>query len=1342
MGAMGDARLMKTRQEALELVGAAFLHAQSKLGPDATTMTIGVLKNRLLQITDRRFDPRDFGVADMRAFLVMLAPQVQVTKRTIHGEVTLNVAQDSVRAARVPSSKQRTTEVSPRPVAPVEVPQDLLKHDGRTRPDLWTAVMDYASGEKYVWDERLGEARPTRGKEILPMMPTVTPVELGEWRRTFISEHKSVIEGSDLASAQRWQEQGLATVYLPTRLRQTWNRELSLRVRQRLQEFFAHLNPKASSIAGAPAAAVEPEQAADLLGELLIAAKDRGDGFTVGELLSQQLQAASEDQSEQLIARIVNAWASPRAVPAEPASLSYVSERLDSYSRKNLATAFINAIHRVDAVDPALSAAERDFAFKLKDDIAATYGVEARSPVEVCRASLAKLEELLAKGASIVTRFLRATPATARIASSDLLPLAHRLQPLLVAAEQEFLGDLDVLVGPAFRKLFEAYEKNEDVEVIRRAPEYLENIAGHRPTAPDPRLQSQVWLSLVQPVLDHLVTLVEDATSRGEIALAPSLALRNPRTKADLRAAGTDVFLSFSLLNLGKGYARDVSLQRSADAEQDSTYDLVVYEPTGPFAVPPGGEQLVRLCLRLSKPCAELRIPAQWGCVTSSGRQVVAKDELEITQQVTEPNWEVLLSDPPYTLNPIKRADRLYGRGSILQNLLLNAMAGTSTFVWGQKRIGKTSLLQVFSGNLSTRQDTTCVLLRMGELASLHEGQLAHRIARRLVDKVGTTIEVPHEADFGAGISLLVPFVERLSEKKEGHKFVVIIDEFDDLDPAFYIGERGRQFMKGLRSASEAGLTFFFVGSERMDAIFERHQADLNKWTNVRLDRIDNRADCQTLIRKPVEGAIEFDTTAVDFIVDYTSGNPFYIHNFCYQLFQRCLQEHRTFIDANDTSAVRHQLLKSLGATNFAHLWEDNPVLDVQDKRREAAENCIALACISALGGRFEDVEELIEAQQGLPIAAEDRASTGELRKACARLHKRGVVSDRGGGAEKVISLQIFREWLGENARSKLLPFWTSYRELERAVLADQPAPTMQLEAPDATFPISEDELLAVAQKLTYCGKQKDVAEIKQWLRQFDDDTRVETAYLLLKRISEQGFITEGMRANMLSKVDEMIVAKHLVTGSGKWTIVKNRRTNLAISYLDVDHKSGATMAREMKTRMQAGKCASASEMETWMRTNADKEGFVALVDDFAGTGQTLVGGLKKARMKVSPELWERYVSEGRLCLFLMYAFPDAVRAVEAEFPGVPVLVAHIFGDELRACDEEAGIFDTPAERAFAQDILQQIGRELSPSYPLGHGDMGALVVFYNTTPNNTLPIFWSGGAVQERPWKPLFPRS
>lgn len=1332
---------MFTKDDALGLVKAAFLQAQRKGGPGANSMTMAVLKNRLLHITDRRFDTNDFGAADMRAFVALLAPSFELVKQNGTERVCPaisgidNDAPKAVPARRVPSKVP--AEIMQEATAK---PKEDVPRRGRIREDLWTALMDYASGHVYVWDSRDGLARPKRPAESdLPIVPTLTPVELAEWRRTFIEEQRDQLQGSELASAQRWQEQGLATPFLPWSMQQAWNRELAARVRQRSSAFFARMTETSLGSAVITAVPTETETAKDALADSLTAARNRGDGFTVGELLAQQLPGASGEQVSSLLALVVSAWASPRGLHLEPDSLASLQESVDSFSRASLAVAFVNAIHRIDATDPEFSEEARDFAFKLKDEIASAYVVERNSPVEMCRSALVRLEEHWAAAAASVTRFLRTTPATAKIASIDLLKVAHRLQPMLIPAEKEFLSDLDVLLGPAFRKICEAHEQNKDTDVIRRAPELLENIKIQSPTSGDPRLGSQAWQAFVKPVLDHLTSIIEDASSRGETALAPVLALRNPSTKADLRAVGAEVFLSFTLRNIGKGHARDVSLQREVSEEQ--MFDLAIVEPPGPFDVPANGEQLVRIRLVLSKPQTAFEIPIRWACVTGAEKPSVQPDRLLILQQVTEPDWELMLAEPPYSLNPIKKPERLHGRDSLLRKLNLAAMAGTSTFVWGQKRIGKTSLLQVLAAKLAEREDTTCILLRMGELASLHEGQLAHRIARRLVQKALSTIQVPAESEFGAGIGLLVPFVEQLSAMHPKQKFVVIIDEFDDLDAAFYTGERGRQFIKGLRSASEAGLTFFFIGSERMDAIFSRHQADLNKWTNVRLDRIDSAADCRNLIEAPVGGAIEFDPEAIEFITGYTSGNPFFINNFCYQIFDRCLQEHRTFVDANDTSAIRQQLLRSLGATNFSHFWEDNPVLDAAEKRRDAAENCIALSCISALGGRYEGIDELLEAQESLPIDAQDRALGSVLRRACARLLQRGVLEQRKDGEGLVVALQIFREWLGENARAQLLPIWGNLLEAERATKAcedEQPAP---VDTADTAFPISEDDMLIVAQRLIYCGRQKDVAEIKSWLRQFDDDSRIEIAFLLLQRMADKGFINEGMRGVQLEKVEQMILARRNGVGHGIWKIVKGRRDNLAIGYLDAEHKSGATMARELKSRILPGKCVPAGDLGQWMRTHLEADAMVAIVDDFSGTGETMLKGLRKFKAAVGAEVWDRYVYEGRIGVFIMFAFPEALGVIRGEFPDIDIHSATMFGDELRACNDQASIFPTEDERVFAQDVVQQVGRELVPSAPLGYGSMGVLVVFHNTVPNNTLPIFWSGGSVQERPWKPLFPR-
>jgi hypothetical protein len=160
------------------------------------------------------------------------------------------------------------------------------------------------------------------------------------------------------------------------------------------------------------------------------------------------------------------------------------------------------------------------------------------------------------------------------------------------------------------------------------------------------------------------------------------------------------------------------------------------------------------------------------------------------------------------------------------------------------------------------------------------------------------------------------------------------------------------------------------------------------------------------------------------------------------------------------------------------------------------------------------------------------------------------------------------------------------------------------------------------------------------------------------------------------------------------------------------------------------------------MRAHLGADALLVIADDFAGTGQTLAEGMAKFQAKIDPAIWKRFVDEKRIAVYVMFAFPEAIARVRDAFPGVDVVAATVLGDELRACDEGAGIFADEAERRFAEQVLQQIGRELSPKAPMGHGGLGALVVFHNAAPNNSLPIFWCSGTVGERPWRALFQRA
>lgn len=140
----------------------------------------------------------------------------------------------------------------------------------------------------------------------------------------------------------------------------------------------------------------------------------------------------------------------------------------------------------------------------------------------------------------------------------------------------------------------------------------------------------------------------------------------------------------------------------------------------------------------------------------------------------------------------------------------------------------------------------------------------------------------------------------------------------------------------------------------------------------------------------------------------------------------------------------------------------------------------------------------------------------------------------------------------------------------------------------------------------------------------------------------------------------------------------------------------------------------------------------VVFIDDYIGTGH-------QAR-----QVWEFVINpiieQFSDCSFFYCTLVGREEGIEyiRESTGFEVLVDKVIYAEQQPFNEKSRIFENAIERKKAEEIVRKYGEILYPGNALGYKDSQALIGFFYSTPNNTLPIFWS---TNER-WHPLLPRN
>jgi hypothetical protein len=88
------------------------------------------------------------------------------------------------------------------------------------------------------------------------------------------------------------------------------------------------------------------------------------------------------------------------------------------------------------------------------------------------------------------------------------------------------------------------------------------------------------------------------------------------------------------------------------------------------------------------------------------------------------------------------------------------------------------------------------------------------------------------------------------------------------------------------------------------------------------------------------------------------------------------------------------------------------------------------------------------------------------------------------------------------------------------------------------------------------------------------------------------------------------------------------------------------------------------------------------------------------------------------------------------------MLAAKLFQDEDTCFNPTSKILLSHEQReqfrSLCLDLADKYFSSMKPEMRLGFDNLGAIVVFFNTVPNNSLPILWHTAGT----WFPLFPAS
>jgi Tfp pilus assembly protein PilF len=367
----------------------------------------------------------------------------------------------------------------------------------------------------------------------------------------------------------------------------------------------------------------------------------------------------------------------------------------------------------------------------------------------------------------------------------------------------------------------------------------------------------------------------------------------------------------------------------------------------------------------------------------------------------------VVARNPYVAGNPVGDSPAFIGRQDVVRAVLrvLRHEQQNAIVLYGQRRIGKTSILQHLQAHLPEEGPYRPVYFDLQDKASLPLGRVLHDLAEAIAYALGQPAPDLGPDPETAFRNEWLPAI--LAALPEDSAVVLLLDEFDVLADAGadQAAKAFFPYLRGLLASDPARLQFEFVIGRNVDDL-DNIALSVFKGTPARRISLMSQEDCAELVRlSEANGTLSWADDAVERIWGLACGHPFLTQQLCSHVWEQAYDEASWSEDADgppivtaaDVDAAVPEALDASRNT-MEWLWDGLP----------PAERVVASALAEAGSAAItpEGLERLLR-ESGVRVVIRELQSAPQL------LQDWDLIEPADGGYR--FRVELLRRWIAEN---------------------------------------------------------------------------------------------------------------------------------------------------------------------------------------------------------------------------------------------------------------------------------------------------------------------------------------